>query len=187
MIVGLVGEAPLDTMVIKNIMLKKYPNLTFIELLKNKITGSSLENQKTKTELRIECKVFKPDIVIFIRDLDGILTKEYRNQRLKRQTYYNEFKCCTNVKKTVFLLNIWEIEALILADINSFNLFYKCNIDFEDNPMLITNPKEYLYELNRKYSNSHNAKIIELADFDVIYNNCLYFKKFINKFDLLLN
>ena len=28
--VGLVGEAPLDTMVIKNIMLKKYPNLTFI-------------------------------------------------------------------------------------------------------------------------------------------------------------
>ena len=59
MIVGLVGEAPLDTMVIKNIMLKKYPNLTFIELLKNKITGSSLENQKTKTELRIECKVFK--------------------------------------------------------------------------------------------------------------------------------
>jgi hypothetical protein len=48
--IGLVGEAPLDTMSIKTILGKKYSNLEFVELLKNIITGSILENQTTKEE-----------------------------------------------------------------------------------------------------------------------------------------
>lgn len=87
--IGLVGEAPADTRSIKNLLKKRYKDFDFVELLKNKITGSSLENQKTKTELRIECITEKPDLVIFIRDLDGLLTKEYREKRLLRQKYYN--------------------------------------------------------------------------------------------------
>ena len=122
--IGLVGEAPLDTMSIKTILGKKYSNLEFVELLKNIITGSILENQTTKTKLRLECSIHRPDIVIFIRDLDGLLTKKYRKQRLLRQKYYREFKGCTHTKKTIYLLNIWEIEALILSDINCFNQYY---------------------------------------------------------------
>jgi hypothetical protein len=38
----LVGEAPADTLSIKNLLSKKYKDLNFVELLKNKITGSSL-------------------------------------------------------------------------------------------------------------------------------------------------
>ncbi|WP_312176872.1 DUF4276 family protein [Chryseobacterium sp.] len=185
--VGLVGEAPLDTLSIKYLLQKKYTHLSFIELLKNKVTGASLENQKTKTELRIECIDHRPDIVIFIRDLDGLLTKDYRKKRLLRQKYYNEFKGCTQVKKTIYLLNIWEIEALILSDISAFNSFYNCNVHFDDNPMHIENPKELLSSLNKNYSNSHNSKILEIANFDVIYNKCNYFKSFINKFNQLIN
>lgn len=184
--IGLVGEAPADTLSIINLLSKKYNNFTYIELLKNKITGSSLDNQKTKTELRIECQLHKPDIIIFIRDLDGLLTKEFRAQRLKRQKYYKDFRGCTHTKKTIFFLNIWEIEALILADINSFNSYYNCNVEFDQNPMSILEPKEHLYKLNRKYSESHNGKIMEKIDFDTVYNNCDYFKSFINKFDKLI-
>jgi hypothetical protein len=184
--IGLVGEAPADTLSIKNLLSKKYKDLNFVELLKNKITGSSLENQKTKTELRIECITQRPDIVIFIRDLDGLLTSYYRKKRLQRQDYYNSFKGCTQVKKTIFLLNIWEIEALILSDINAFNKYYNCNVEFDRNPMSIEEPKEYLLSLHNKYSESHNGNIMEGIDFDKVYEKCAYFKSFINKFDRLL-
>ena len=184
--IGLVGEAPADTLSIKNLLSKKYKDLNFVELLKNKITGSSLENQKTKTELRIECITQRPDIVIFIRDLDGLLTPKYRKKRLQRQDYYNGFKGCTQVKKTIFFLNIWEIEALILSDINSFNKYYKCNVEFNGNPMSVEEPKEHLFSLHNKYSESHNGNIMEGIDFDKVYENCAYFKSFINKFDRLL-
>ena len=184
--IGLIGEAPADTQSVINLLKKKYPSFNYIELLKNKITGSSLDNQKTKTELRIECQFEKPDVIIFIRDLDGLLTKQYRDQRLKRQKYYREFKGCTHTKKTIFFLNIWEIEALILADINSFNIYYGCSVAFNKNPMHISEPKEFLYSLNRKYSETHNGKIMEKIDFDTVYNNCDYFKSFINKFDKLI-
>lgn len=184
--VGLVGEAPADTMAIGNLLKKKYSSFDFIELLKNKITGSSLENQKTKKELRIECISERPDIVIFIRDLDGLLTKDYRAKRLLRQQYYNNFKGCTQVKKTIFLLNIWEIEALILSDINAFNKFYGCSVVFSENSMLIEEPKELLYSFHKKYSESHNGEILGLSDFNRIYTNCSYFKSFIDKLDQLI-
>lgn len=185
--IGLVGEAPADTLPIKNLLSQKYKDFTFVELLKNKITGSSLENQKTKTELRIECITQRPDVVIFIRDLDGLLTPEYRAKRLQRQQYYKSFKGCTQVKKTIFFLNIWEIEALILADINAFNKFYKCNVEFDGNPMIIEEPKEHLSNLHNKYSESHNGNIMEKIDFERVYENCAYFKSFVNKFNRLIS
>lgn len=184
--VGLVGEAPTDTKSIEVLLSKKYQNITFVELLKN-ITGSGLENPKNKKMLRLECQTHKPDFIIFIRDLDGLMTKEYRDKRLQRQKYYKEFIGCTQRKKScIFLLNIWEIEALILSDMDAFNKYYGCNIVFNGNPMLINEPKEYLQCRNNKYSETDNRYIFEYSDFHKIYSNCDYFKRFIDKFDILL-
>lgn len=185
--VGLLGEAPNDTKSIENLLKDKYSDLEFVELLKNKFRGSGLENQKTKTELRIECITHRPDIVIFIRDLDGLDTAEYRIKKLQRKKYFDDFKGCTQVKKTILLLHIWEIEALILSDIDAFNKFYKINVEFSNNPMDIEEPKELLHKLHNKYSESDNSSIFLESDFDKIYNNCDYFKKFIDEFETLLN
>lgn len=186
MVVGLVGEAPTDTKAIEVLLSKKYDNITFIELLKN-INGAQLENQKTKQSLKLECIYHRPNIVIFIRDLDGLLSKEYRYQRLQRQNYYKKFKGSTQIKdKTIFLLNIWEIEALILADINAFNKYYKCNIKFNENPMKIVEPKEFLKLSHKKYSESDNKNIFKHSDFNKIYSHCDYFKSFIDKFEQLI-
>lgn len=186
MIVGLVGEAPTDTKAIEVLLSKKYNNITFIELLRN-INGAQLENQKIKHALRLECLSHNPNIVIFIRDLDGLLSKEYRHQRLQRQNYYNEFRGSTQIKdKTIFLLNIWEIEALILADINAFNKHYKCNIEFNEDPMKIVEPKEFLKSSNKKYSESDNKDIFLYSDFGKIYSNCSYFKSFVDRFDKIV-
>ena len=184
--IGLVGEAPNDTKSIENILKKNYGDLEFVELLKNKFTGASLENKGAKTALRIECISHQPDIVIFTRDLDGLMTKEYRDKRLQRQSYYNGFKGCTQVKKTIFLLHVWEIEALILADINAFNTYYTTDISFEGDPMEIKEPKEFLTAHNKKYSESDNSKIFLHSDFKRLYENCTYFKDFIDDFNNLL-
>ena len=184
--VGLLGEAPNDTGAIISLLKKNYPNLIFFELLKNIKTGDELSNQKTKTMLRLECSSKKPDIVLFIRDLVGFKTKKYRQKYLDRQGYYNEFKGCTHVKKTAFLLNIWEIESLIFADLQGFNQFYKCNCTYFGDVMKIKEPKEELFKYYRRYSNSDNAKIFELMDFQTVYNNCLFFKEFIDEFDTII-
>lgn len=74
MTIGLVGEAPNDTNAIKNLLSKQYsiPNYYFYPILDH-IHGTQLDNPKTKRLLRIEYEFKKPDIVIFIRDLDGTL------------------------------------------------------------------------------------------------------------------
>lgn len=184
--IGLIGEAPLDTLSIKCLLSKKFPNLEYIELLKNKFTGCSLENQKTKTEIRIECITHRPDIVIFIRDLDGLATPYYRDKILLRKTYFNDFKGSTLCKKTIYLLHIWEIESLIFSDLNAFNKFYDTDLQQNLISYHIENPKEELYKLHRKYSNSDNLKIFEYSNFDTIYNENIYFKKFIDEFQKLI-
>jgi len=181
--IGLVGEAPIDTMSLKTILLKRYSSLEFVELLKNKITGSSLDNKKTKTELSIECKFHKPDAIILIRDLDGFQTDKYRDKQLQRKQFFKDITKCIKKIDAIPLLNIWELEALIFADINAFNMHYGCEIVFNGNPMEVENPKEELFKLNQKYSSSHNEKIFQKSDFDMIYNNCSYFNDFIKKFE----
>lgn len=86
--IGLVGEAPNDTEAIKNLLNKKYSALEFFFMLNN-INGSNLDNQKTKRLLRIEYEFEKPDIVIFIRDLDSVLPN--KKKLYERKNYFTEF------------------------------------------------------------------------------------------------
>lgn len=184
--IGLVGEAPNDTKSVENLLKKRYKDFEFIELLKNKFTGASLENKSAKVALRIECISHRPDIVVFIRDLDGLLTPEYREKRLLRSKYYADFKGCTQVRKTIYLLHIWEIEALILADIQAFNTYYNTTAIFNKNPMEVPEPKELLKQFHNKYSESENSKILLQSNFDTVYERCAYFKNFIDEFETLL-
>ena len=82
----------------------------------------------------------------------------------------------------MFLLHIYEIEALILADIDTFNTLYKVKIDFKKDPMLISEPKEYLQSKCKKYKPSDNSSIFEKLNFKKLLN-CRYFENFINNFE----
>lgn len=179
--IGMVGEAPNDTNAIKNLLSKRYrfPEFTFYALLNN-IHGSQLDNQKTKRLLRIEYENKKPDIVIFIRDLDGTLEN---NTTLKHRNEY--FKASNKVvdKKGVFLLNIFEIEALIISDIETFNRFFNCQLTYEGDPMEVENPKEDLKNKCQQFKESFNPDIFEQLNLKTVRQNCSYFKAFILKFE----
>lgn len=181
--IGLVGEAPNDTQSIKNLLIKKYPDLDFFFMLQ-RINGSSLDSQKTKRFLRIEYESQKPDIVIFIRDLDSVLPNKKKYN--ERKSYFTNFNSVVN-RKGIYLLHIYEIEALILADINTFNKKFNVNITPVKDVMSISEPKEYLRQRARNYNESKNSEVFEELIFNNVLSNCEYFKSFINDFDKILS
>lgn len=174
--IGLVGEAPNDTQSVQNLLEKEYPHEYFFLL--NNINGSNLDNQKTKRLLRIEYQIEKPDLVIFIRDLDAL--EDDKTQLKLRKEYFTNFNSVVD-KKGIFLLHIWEIEALILADIETFNKKYNAKITFEGKPWEVVEPKELL-RTAQGYTESDNADIFK----ELIFENtltCEYFKLFVKRFE----
>jgi len=184
--VGLVGEAPNDTRAIQNLLSRKYPDLQFVELLE-RIDGSMLDNRKAIRLTRREFESHRPDIVVFIRDLDAL--ENDKDKKMDRQATFTRSNRMVD-KKGVHLLNIYELETLILADIAVFNRAYKCELPPYKDPMKVWEPKEVLAEASRKSTKpfivSHNPRLFELLNFDTLKNNCRYFSAFIRKFDKAL-
>jgi hypothetical protein len=181
--IGLIGEAPHDTNCIKELLARKYPNFEFITLINN-IHGSQLDQpQPTKRILRIEYQLKKPDLVIVIRDLDGLAHEI--TKRKKRIEVFNSYKSVVD-KKAIFLLHIFEIEALILADIQKFATLYNCSAPNNLDPCSIKNPKEYLKSLSKKYNEVKNIELFKLLEIDTLRDKCAYFNSFLNKMHKLV-
>lgn len=181
--IGLVGEAPSDTNAIKKLLEKKYSSskFKFFSMLQI-VNGSSLDSQKTKRFLRIEYELQKPDLVIFIRDLDSTLPN--LGKLYERKNYFTSSNNVVD-KKGIYLLHIYEIEALILSDISTFNNIYGTNIPFFVDVMKVSEPKEVLKNATSKYSVSHNTNIFEKLNFDKVLE-CKYFENFIMRFNKYL-
>ena len=101
--IGLVGEAPNDTESMKNLLIKRYPieKFNFFSLLQI-INGSNLDSQKTKRLLKKEFEQQKPDIVIFIRDLDSTLPN--KEKLYERKNYFTSSNNVVNKKGIPLLL-----------------------------------------------------------------------------------
>lgn len=177
--IGLVGEAPTDTSCVEAILKKKFPLYTYKTLI-SQIHGSLLDNARTKRLLRIEYESEKPDLVIFVRDLDSL--KDNKTQLNIRKKYFTENNRVVD-KKGIFLLNIFEIEALLLTDLEKFFNYYKKKNDnyivFSD-VMEVPETKEYLKSIEKEYIETHNSKIFELFEFEKLLD-CKYFRSFIEK------
>lgn len=122
-------------------------------------------------------------MVIFIRDLDALLVD--KNKLDERKKYFSDFNSVVD-KKGIYLLNVYEIEALILADINTFNSIYHTEIEIYENVMIIVEPKELLKKATKKFNESHNAEIFSKLDFEKVME-CQYFNEFINSLEKRLN
>jgi hypothetical protein len=175
--IGLVGEAPNDTSAIKNLLSKVYTEdmgFKFFNMLDN-ITGDQLENQKLQNMLVLENQFKKPDIIIFIRDLDAL--KSDREKILNRRRYF--VKQNNLVQRIgVALLNIFELEALIIHEAATFNSLYNVTLPSYPDATLLLEPKEILRSISNRYSESHNADIFTDINFDMLLS-CNYFLEFI--------
>ena len=186
-IVGLVGEDPNDTLSVINLLKQKFnKDIRYEQLIKKKV-GYQLDNDRTKNALEIEFNRKKPDIVIFIRDADVICTHD--EQIKKKRNWFSDLSKGLPCKN-ILLLNIYELEALIFADIDTFNKLYKTTIKGNRNVMYIHEPKEELIEKTRKsknpYKESHCPEIFEKLNIDKVSDKCTYFRDFLNDFSKML-
>lgn len=174
--IGLIGEAPHDTESVKYLLLKRYPSIEFVPLISD-IRGADLESQKVKHILAKQFQSENLDYTIFVRDLDS--HENDRAKILERKNYVNEFK--GSVKhKCILFLNIYMIEALILADIETFNTMYRCEITLDRPVSQYDKPKDTLKQLTKnRYKEGHNSKIIKELDINKVIKNCSYFEKFL--------
>jgi hypothetical protein len=179
--IGLVGESPNDTTAFANLFRKRYADgITFFTLIPD-VRGSQLDEQKTKHLLRKQYQIKKPDVVLFIRDLDQDKNAESRKQ------YYTEFKSVVD-NESIYLLNVYELEALILADLDTFNAIYNTSLSFSDNPMTEPEPKEWLIERTQgssKYNESKSPEIFSKLNFDKLLT-VQYFDAFSKQLETLI-
>lgn len=178
--VRMLGEHPDDINAIINLLNGKFSGLfSFFPLLYG-IHGSNLENPKIKHLLRKEYQIKNPDIILFIRDLDALETD--RIQLQKRNAYFIEFNKVVD-NKGLYLLNIYELEALLLADIETVNRFYKTNLDAVDDCMRVPDPKGYLKKTIKNYRTGDNPELFALLNYQTVVDNCRYFQKFTLKLE----
>lgn len=181
--VGLIGEDPSDTLAIRNLLSKEY-DLEFKSLIRRQ-TGSNLDSiPKTARMLSSELEGGHYDLLIFIRDLDAFETDKAKIKTL--HSWFHKLKA--NFEGTsLLLLNIYELEALIIADIAAFNRIFKLNISYKSDPMLQKEPKELLMrktgKCRRKFRESDNPEIFQELSFDEVKGRCRYFRDFIRDFN----
>lgn len=182
--IGLVGEDPNDTTSIKNLLSKKYSKKVNFFPLANRIKGHQLDNPKIKKSLPIEFEDKECKFIIYIRDLDGF--KSEKDKYSKKFKWFSELDACVN-DEGVLLLNIWELEGLILGDIDNFNKLYNTSAKFAGDCTMVKEPKEFLKKITakskKKFKESHCPDIFSHLDFDKIKKNCTSFKEFVAEFE----
>lgn len=186
--VGLLTEYSYDTISIKALLEKKYAGRVVFKPILPHQHGHNLDAQKTRKTILGELKFAKCDFVVFVRDLDGLPSQE--DLVGQKQRWFTELnKICGN--SHLLLLNIWELEAMIFADIDVFNAKFKTTLKGNRNPMYISDPKGELmsatYKSKRRFEVSDCPEIFKALSFDKVKERCLFFSQFLDVFEAKLN
>jgi hypothetical protein len=168
--VGIVGENPKnDSEALKILLSLVTPANVKISVYPKKFDGGQLDGEKFFRTLETEAEFL--DWLILVRDLDGLVSE---TKKLKiRVDWFNKANKQA-AQKGIFFLAVYEMEALILADIDNFNKYYGLKIKPIHNPMSKEKPKELLEKLTEKtqkgkYSESDSLKIFPFLDFYTVY------------------
>ena len=149
-----------------------------------RIKGYHLDNKKNCNNIVISLKKDLYDLVIYIRDLDS-----HEGDSIAKKNKIDWFNDLSNRSKlpSIFLLNIYELEALMLSDINNFNNIFNSKINFTGDPSMKKDPKEFLIEKTKKckrtYKESDTEEIFKKLNLDTLKLKCSYFNKFIDEFE----
>lgn len=163
--------------------------VTFLPIIKS-LTGGQLENAR-KLKRRIEGEIDAKDLdyVVCMRDSDALFS-ETGKIKLK-QEWYRKLQM-GNIG--IFFLVIVEAEAMILADIETFNKKYDVSISPIPSPLLNGKPKKVLKDHTLKsakqYKEAHALEIFKALNFEKVYTNHngpISFKAFVDELDAIIN
>ena len=194
--IGILGENPVNDSKALCLLLSKrpYEEIQFVVAIEN-IEGDQLEENPKALGRRLNSKMAQDNLayLICIRDLDATIHDE--NQINKREKWFEQINKEINEKGILFLVVV-AFEALILADIDRINTFFKLKLPKYNDPKFIPNPKKELKsqtssstKANKQYMENMACDIIEKIDFEAIYKNHKgerSFKTFIDELDIIL-
>ena len=131
-------------------------------------------------KLRREFELEELDYVLYIRDLDAPI--EDREKVKFRKKRFNRFARVVD-NQAIFMLNIYELEALILANFETYKSHIgNMELVFDEKTAhTIPEPDKKLNEFSN-YSKSDVKDIFPKLNFDVLLENHLYFKRFVVEF-----
>ncbi len=185
--VGLACENPNDTGAVMNLLSQKHKDVQFVPLVR-RFEGHQMDTPKFRNALALEFKDKKLRHALVVRDLDDFESNK-RKVKAKRE-WFNELDNSIS-NRAIFLLNIWELEALVLADIKTFNRIYGVTYSFTGNPMLVKDPKGELERITRRkrkeYSVNDTPDLFKKLNFNTVKAKCKYFAEFIVKFETFIS
>lgn len=189
--IALVGESPNDTGAIAALLRRKYGDQNEFFALIERERGGNLDNVKptsvTLKTLKFEYNYHKPDFVIYCRDLDG-LEADVAAYTTKLEAMYALAKAIAH--NSVFLLCIYEMESLLLADLGPLNAKFGTSLvypDLANNPpdppdvMLLRDTKGYLMS-RCTYKPSDCPELFAKLDFDKLLS-VRFFAEFIEQLE----
>jgi len=136
------------------------------------IEGDQLMSPKISRVINIECKKKNIDLVILAKDLDALPSN---SQKIKKLIEKIKLVAKQIDQYLLSFIIIYEQEALILADIQTFNSIYGTSYSFTKNPKVQAEPKELLKSItaksNRKYKVSDTPEIFQQLNIQTVLKN----------------
>jgi|GEM_PF-656337 len=182
--IALAGEDPNDSIAIKNLLQPVFGSVALFKIICKNLRGGQLDSAKYLKQISSDTKCGDFNILICIRDLDAFKTET--DKLKKRQEWFENVKNSAYRCKSVFLLNIWEIEGLLFCDHDLINRKYGTTISFTKDPTLLKDPKEYLKSTTknskRKYVESDCQDLFAALNYIKVKSRSRVFKDFIDEF-----
>ena len=159
-----------DSNAIKRLIERQYESRQDLHIkvaIKN-IRGSQLDkkgkpSRKVIKLLKREFQDKKFNFVIYVRDLDGLPSQ--KDKITERETWFRLLDEEAANGDGLFFLAIYQLESVVLADIDTFNEIYKVKLTCNTHPMWKENPKKYLKngtkKVKYKYEEAHMTEIFE--------------------------
>ena len=179
--VGLIGENPNDTDALVALLNHRYAGRFRAFQLVKRQTGDRLGSAKTQRLLASNYQQEKPRLVVYIRDLDALASDAAK--KLERQQEFVAIKKIVG-PEALFLLHVFQFEALLWADIAAFNRYYGVSLATKGDPTMIEQPKKKLIsatdklKAGKQYSPNHSAELAAKLDYAKLLKGCRYFQEF---------
>ena len=184
--IGIISENKNDSIAIGGLLKKKYHDVVFFPILPD-FTGDSLDDKnsnKVIITLRRNFEIYQPDFILYIRDLDASIEDKIKITFRKKR--FQKFKKVVD-GKAIFMLNIYELEALILADFDTFKILNNNeNWFFEAKNASITPEPDKILSTFTAYDKGEARIIIPQLSFEKILENHIHFRNFILEFEKML-
>lgn len=184
--IGIIGENyQNDSCAFKAFLTPQYQGkITFVPILKS-LNGGRPPIKKVLNMLPTEIQKYQLNALLFLLDLDKDSNRNECNQ------WFATIKKGVSVD-SIFYLAVIELEALILADIEIFNMKYGVKKQYTKNPKFEDDSKSILKAWTEKgktkaqYNENDAEEIFKKLRFEIVYKNHFgddSFQEFIDNFE----